>query len=222
MSNVLTLISGVAWTIVYIESIRVGLKFKTYAMPAAALGLNIAWESTYAYHGLTTGVSVQTIFNIVWMAADCVIVYTYLKFGRRETPKFVSRPMFAAWNVLLFVTCFVMQWLFIGHFGWGNAGEYSAFLQNLLMSGLFIAMFVARGGARGQNLVIATAKWIGTLAPTLIFGVIGRSAFILGIGLLCSVFDLSYIALLWWARTHFIPADNQIPEEVASAQSVRL
>jgi hypothetical protein len=37
------------------------------------------------------------------------------------------------------------------------------------MSGLFIAMFVARRGARGQSLVIAAGKWLGTVAPTIIF-----------------------------------------------------
>jgi hypothetical protein len=217
----LTLISGVAWTIVYLESIRVGLKQETYAIPAAALGLNFAWESTYALHGLTTSISAQTIVNLVWMVADCVIVYTYVKFGRRDMPTFVTGSMFAAWNVMLFLTCFVVQWLFVNHFGWNDASKDSAFLQNLLMSGLFIAMFLARGGARGQNLVIAIAKWIGTLAPTVLFGVIGGSLFITGIGVLCSVFDLSYIALLWWARTHLMTQDTQIPEVVRSTHSVQ-
>jgi hypothetical protein len=129
--------------------------------------------------------------------------------------------MFSGWNVLLFVTCFAVQWLFVGHFGWSEAAKYSAFLQNLLMSGLFIAMFVSRGGARGQKLVIATSKWIGTLAPTLLFGVIGRSAFIVGIGLLCSVLDLSYIVLLWSPRTHLMPADRELRDDVAVAQSAR-
>jgi hypothetical protein len=40
----LTVLIGIAWMIVYIDSIRVGFKQKTYAMPIAALGLNIAWE----------------------------------------------------------------------------------------------------------------------------------------------------------------------------------
>jgi len=70
------------------------------------------------------------------------------------------------------------------------------------MSGLFIAMFVARRGARGQSLTIGFAKWIGTLAPTLVFGAIRHSPFILGMGILCSVFDLAYIALLLWAGTN--------------------
>jgi predicted lipid-binding transport protein (Tim44 family) len=40
------------------------------------------------------------------------------------------------------------------------------------------------------------AKWIGTLAPTIVFGILAGSAFILGVGLLCSVFDLAYLGLL--------------------------
>ena len=83
-----------------------------------------------------------------------------------------------------------------------RAAKYSAFLQNLLMSGLFIAMFVARRGARGQSVAIGVAKWIGTLAPTLLLGAIQKSPFILGIGVLCSALDLTYIALLLWARTN--------------------
>jgi hypothetical protein len=62
-------------------------------------------------------------------------------------------------------------------------------------------MFVSRGSARGQSLVIAVAKWIGTLAPTIVYGGYGNSRLILGLGALCSVFDLAYIALLWrWRR----------------------
>jgi hypothetical protein len=83
-------------------------------------------------------------------------------------------------------------------------------LQNLLMSVLFIAMFVARRWPRGQSIVIAVAKWIGTLAPTFLFGVLAGSAFIVGVGLLCSVFDLAYIGLLVWARhgLGLVPADQ--------------
>jgi hypothetical protein len=78
--------------------------------------------------------------------------------------------------------------------------RYSAFLQNLLMSGLFIAMLVARRGARGQSMVIAVAKWLGTLAPTILIGVLGGYQFILWIGVLCSVLDLIYIGLVWSAK----------------------
>jgi hypothetical protein len=191
----LVVLSGLAWTVVYVESIRVGLRDRTYAMPLAALALNIAWESTYAVHDLAGTVSVQGVINLVWALLDLIIVYTFFRFGRSEFPT-VSGRLFLGWGVLVFASSYVVQWLFIGEFGWSKAAGYAAFLQNLLMSGLFIAMLVARRGTRGQSMLIAVAKWIGTLAPTIVFGLHEHSPFILGIGILCSVFDLVYIGLL--------------------------
>lgn len=212
----LTLLSGVAWTVVYVVSIRIGFQQKTYAIPAAALALNIAWESIYATHGLAADMSVQTFVNVAWAVADLFILYTFLRYGRRELPGFVSRPMFITWSILLFATAYIVQWLFIAEFGWSDARRYAAFLQNLLMSGLFIAMFVARGGPRGQSIIIAVAKWIGTLAPTIAFGALAGSALILGLGILCSVFDLAYLGLLLWARQNLPLLDPEDPsKEVA-------
>ncbi len=200
MELFLTLLSGIAWTLVYIESIRIGFQHKTYTMPVAALALNIAWETVYGVHGLMTALSVQGVVNIIWALTDLVIVYTYFRFGRSELPAFVTGPLFLAWGALVFSSAYIIQGLFIVQFDWPAAARYSAFIQNLLMSGLFIAMFVGRQGNRGQSLVIACAKWLGTLAPTIIFGIYENSPLILGLGLLCSVFDLTYLGLLLWAK----------------------
>src|ERR1051325_1203152 len=48
---VLTIVSGLCWTIVYIDGIRVGLRDKSYAIPFYALSLNIAWELLYTFLG---------------------------------------------------------------------------------------------------------------------------------------------------------------------------
>lgn len=198
MAPIFTLISGLAWTIVYAESIRVGFRDKTYAIPIAALSLNVAWESTYAVHDLMTSVSVQAIVNLIWALADLAIVFTFVKFGRAELPSFVTRRMFAAWGLLVFGAAYAVQWLFFAKFGAHDAARYTAFLQNALMSGLFVQMILARRGLRGQTLTIAVAKWLGTLAPTILIGLIQGSRFILGLGILCSVFDLIYIGLVVW------------------------
>ncbi|MEK0154379.1 hypothetical protein [Arthrobacter oryzae] len=197
----LTVVSGIAWTIVYIDAIRVGFRDRTNAIPAAALALNFAWEAIYASRSVATALSVQGVINIVWALADVVILYTFFRFGRAELPAWVTRKLFFGWALLLGVTAFAVQLLFVAEFGWDPAPRYAAFLQNLLMSGLFIAMFVSRGGSRGQSLLIAVAKWIGTLAPTLVFGWYANSMLILGVGALCSIFDLAYIGLMLRART---------------------
>ena len=226
----LTVISGVAWTIVYISAIWVGFRQKTYAIPVAALALNLAWESIYAPLDLNTALSApgpvdvdylaQGAISLLWCLADVVIVYTFIRFGRAELPAFLTRRMFATWAILVFGSAFVVQWLFIVEFGVDTASRYSAFLQNLLMSGLFISLFVARRGLRGQTLTIAIAKWIGTLAATAIYGVIEASPFILGIGLLCCVFDLVYVGLVVWARRRSNELSATPPAPGAAAEPV--
>lgn len=203
----LTLFSGVAWTVAYIEAIRLGVRQRTYAMPVAALGLNLAWEWLYAGVGFAEGGSLQTVVNVAWGLADLAILATFLRFGYREFSDRLGRTVFSAGTAVfyagtavLILACVLVQVLFLAEFGPQLAPGYSAFLQNLLMSGLFIAMHLARGGNRGQSVLLAAAKWLGTLAPTLQFGLLSPSSFILGIGLLCSVFDLAYLGLVVRAR----------------------
>ena len=203
---VLTLISGLCWTIVYIEGIRIGLRDRSYAIPFYALALNIGWELLYTYYTFQTTLSVQAIVNAIWLLCDLGILYTYLKYGRKYFPRHFSSSSFITWTVLILVTAMAVQYSFAREFGVRVGAGYSAFLQNLLMSVLFIIMFVRRGGSEGQSLSIAINKWIGTLAPTIQYGILGDTGFpngsflILTAGIFCSVFDLLYIAMLTGSR----------------------
>src|SRR5689334_22369329 len=219
----LTVISGVCWTIVYIDGIRLGFRDKSYAIPFYALALNFAWELIYTYFGFrTNGVTVQNVFNSIWFAFDVGILYTYFKFGRKyfvsfrdQSPAGGSDKTFVAWSVLGLVAAFAVQYAFRREFGVSKAAAYSAFPQNLIMSILFIGMLVKRGSREGQSLTIAVNKWIGTLAPTILYGAIGEGAFprgsflILTVGVFCSVFDVIYVWLL--ARTKLDPANVVTP-----------
>jgi hypothetical protein len=77
------------------------------------------------------------------------------------------RPLFIGWAVLLGLASFAVQWLFIAEFDWDPASRYAACLQNLLMSGLFIAMFAARrslgecliGAIESLRAIVALHGW---------------------------------------------------------------
>lgn len=204
MELFLTLVSGAAWMIVYEECIRLGFRDKSCAMPFFALGLNFAWELinfvgelVFQWHGQPVGViAVQVWVNGFWALLDIVILVTYLRYGASEWPKGIDKKWFFPWVALVLTCCYSLQIAFIVEFGGVMAAEYSAFLQNLLMSVLFIAMFVRRGDLRGQSVLLAAAKWIGTLAPTILMGAISFDALVLVCGGFCSVFDLIYLALL--------------------------
>lgn len=198
----LTLVSGVAWTIVYISCIHTGFKQKTYCMPLFALGLNFAWEVIYSvdevvgFIGNPDMFSAQTIANIVWACLDAVIVYTYFKYGKAYFPE-NAKKYFVPFSILAFATCVVLQLAYYFEFKGIPAAQYSAFVQNAAMSILFLVMLYRRGSTKGQTMTIAVAKWLGTLAPALLMGVLqGFNVYIVLTGLICSVFDILYIVQL--------------------------
>jgi hypothetical protein len=191
----LTLISGISWTIVYIELIRRGFLDRTYGMPLFALAFNIAWEFMYAFLAFP-GLSLQRIVNITWFLLDAVIVYTYFRYGRRDFPPAWQR-YFIPWSLLAFAIGFVT--IHAMHYEFENyrGAIYSAFAQNLMMSVLFIAMLVRRNNVQGQSMYIALFKWLGTLAPTIQFYGQTGSHLVLALGIGCFVYDLIYMGMLY-------------------------
>lgn len=196
IKTILTLVSGLCWTLVYIEGIRLGIRDRSYAIPFYALALNLSWELLYTYFGFRTRIDLQTIINTVWFLFDVGILYTYFTYGKKYFPVNLAY-WFLPWSMLGLFTAFWVEYAFAREFGISAGGTYAAFLQNLLMSVLFIGMLVRRDSTEGQSLTIAVSKWLGTLAPTIVFGMIGGpKPLILTAGLLCSVFDLIYIWML--------------------------
>ncbi len=192
---VLTLISGISWTIVYIDLIHRGFKDKTYGMPLFALAFNIAWEFIFGFL-VGEGFSLQKVVNSVWFILDAVIVYTYFKYGRKEFPKTVEK-FFVPWSLVAFAIAFIT--IYFTHFEfedfWG--ARYSAFVQNLMMSVLFIDMLVRRNNVNGQSMYIAIFKWLGTLAPTIQMYLQTGSTLILVLGIGIFLYDVIYIGMLY-------------------------
>ena len=198
VSFILVAVSGVCWSAVYIDSIRLGFQQKTYAMPLFALGLNICWEGIYSCMDLFIrgDINVQAIANAAWFLLDIVILVTYFKFAKSECTTETERKYFIPWTILALVTCFVLQVLFIVEFGDVDGEKYSAFLQNIAMSLCYLYMLRSRGSSRGQSRLIAVAKCLGTLTPT-ILGTLEGNTFILVTGILCFIFDVIYIVAIW-------------------------
>ncbi len=198
----LALFSGFFWSIVYIDAIRIGFKQKTFAIPFWALALNIAWELLCSIFGyLEVGFNEQIAVNIVWFIFDIFIVISYFKFGKEEG-KFKSTTAFYLWSFSGILASVLIQYLFILEFGVIHGFTYAAFLQNLLMSILFIDLLHKRQSSKGQSMLIAVSKCLGTIAPTILFGIVGidrmggPNSFTLGLGAIILIFDIIYIYLL--------------------------
>ncbi|HXS36504.1 MAG TPA: hypothetical protein VN721_07370 [Flavipsychrobacter sp.] len=196
----LTIISGLCWTLVYILIIYRSLKDKTYGMPFWALAFNICWEFMFSIVFSANADSVQLIVNRIWLAFDFFILIAYFAYGIREWPRYLSKWLFYPYSILVLI----MSYLFI-YFITIRLNEFNgmsiAFMQNLMMSWLFIAMLNNRKSLVGQSLGIAIFKMIGTLAPTLEFA--GRHQFVLFLGSCCFIADWIYIVMVAkWKHTY--------------------
>jgi hypothetical protein len=77
---------------------------------------------------------------------------------------------------------------------YGMAGVYSAFIQNAVMSILFFMLFYIRKDLSGQNMTLGILKFVGTLCPSILYGIIyGIDPLVICMGIICVIFDIGYI-----------------------------
>lgn len=195
---VLVGISGICWTIVYLELIRNGFRDKACGMPLFALGLNIAWEFLYSIDGFFLSkefIQVQNIADMAWALCDVAILVCWFRYGKQYLPQ-KAQKYFIPYSVLALLVCVGMQMAFYLNCTTATeASIYSAFAQNVAMSVLFLAALFQRDSTKGFSLLGAVCKCIGTLTPT-IWGCVeagGIHPYILITGSMCFVLDVIYI-----------------------------
>lgn len=178
--DILTIVSGVFWTIAYIWIIYRGFKDKTCGMPLMVLGLNWAWEFIFCFLGspivpagsmldLTAQTTVQRIMDGMWFVFDCVILYLKFKYGREEykaTMPHAPKWMYYPYLIVIILISFGCVLFSVNEWNDHN-GVYAAYIQNIFISATFISMLFRRGNSKGQSMGIAICKWLGTLAPSL-------------------------------------------------------
>ena len=196
MFILLSLGSGIFWSITYILIIRRGFQDKTYGMPFAALCLNISWEFIFSF--ILPHRSIQRAIDIVWFLLDAVIVTQFLKYGPDQFPRLSKLAFYTAF-VLTLITSFCTV-LFASIEFHDRQGAYAAFGQNLLMSMLFITMLYQRQSLRGQSVGIAVCKLVGTVFASISFylyaDISRNSIFLPFCYIAIFVYDLIYVGLL--------------------------
>ncbi|MBB3753373.1 hypothetical protein FHT44_005892 [Mycolicibacterium sp. BK634] len=161
------LASGIFWIITYACVIRQGLLDRTYAMPFLALVMNITWEFLFTFAYPSVGGLMQELINGVWFAADIAIVAIFLKYWRSDYPKNLPESYFWPMFALAFVMVTPIMVAIVSVFGRDDGSVYTAYIDNLIMSVLFLTMLIRRGNRRGQSMWIAWGKLLGTLTAAI-------------------------------------------------------
>lgn len=166
-------VTNLLWLAIYVLIIRAGFRDRTYGMPIVALCGNFCWEANYAF--VRPYEPLLGVTCVTWLAFDCVILYTALRFGPAQFP-YLSRRLFTCCLAGLLVMCWIGMDVLIQHFeqmGRENACNYTGIAQNVMISALFLAMLAQRRSLSGQSPAIAVCR--------LLAGVCAVSALVLAI-----------------------------------------
>ncbi|WP_205500829.1 transmembrane-type terpene cyclase [Rufibacter psychrotolerans] len=166
LSHFLMIASGLFWTITYLLILRRGYQDKTYGMPMVALCANFAWEFIFSF--VYPHPQPQLFIDYLWLLFDAGIVVQYLRYGKREFPQNLPANLFSLTFLFTLLYCGLIIAAMAREFE-DYIGIYAAFAQNLLMSVLFVRMFLKRNSAAGQSVYIALSKLIGTVFPSILF-----------------------------------------------------
>jgi hypothetical protein len=202
--------SGLLWGLTYVLIILRSMKDKSYGMPFAALCFNVMWEFIYTFVFPPPGQGfefwIPLLVNFIWFALDVGILITWLLFWRVDSPPGLT----AKWHLpgLVVGLASATAVLFGIQFQFNTAscvgadvppGGVSSFLQNLMMSALFIAMALRRNNLSGQSVPIAVAKLLGSaLASTYFYFYVPGATTFYWVALFVLVFfyDSIYTVLL--------------------------
>ncbi|MEA0552192.1 hypothetical protein U1P98_17550 [Lysinibacillus irui] len=189
---------GLFWIITYILVIYKGWRDKQYGMPMAAICANISWEFIFAFFYPQN--DLQRFITLIWFLLDIFILMQFLRYAPNEYRRMLSKKLLY-FSFLLTLVFSMLTILGLVHEFHDYEGKYAAFFQNLMMSGLFIALLLQRGNLAGQSMAIAICKMLGTLFASVGFYLYFRTPLITIISVATLFYDWLYILLIYrWQK----------------------
>jgi hypothetical protein len=164
VAYILPVVTALCWTTVYVLVIRRNSIEKTYGIPLVVLGVNIALEVVFSFIIRPSIMDAQAwlwiSINVIWLILDAIILIQAIRYGPLEN--WPSKTFF--YGSLTAALVFGFAGVLALTFEFQDLeGQWSSFIDNFLMSVLFIPMLYQRG-IKGQSLYIALLKLVGTLA----------------------------------------------------------
>lgn len=216
--QIANVVGDVLWIVAYVFIIRQGFKDRTYGMPMLCIGLNFTWEFIYAVKFRFPSDIIEAL-RWAWLIADAVIVYQLLRYGRDNQAIPLIKKYFYPICIAMFVSAFLGHLAF--HYSFADTwGVQDAYMINLVMSMLFVFLYFGRSRMSGLSVGAAWAKMLGTgiLSAASCFTIKDwlKSSFLVYLFVTIFIFDLIYIALLYY-RSQAAAAEQPLHRDLLAA-----
>ena len=160
----------ILWMAAYYFIIVQGFRDKAYGMPMLALALNITWEFT-AFVFCERPVALWAWIEGIWLGIDLVILYQFIRYGRREALPSGLSHQFYPLTIITLAGCFIFHYTWLKF--WDDKLLFvNAFIINLVMSILFIQLWWKRHPSdKGLSIPAAWCKLAGTALTSIQCGI---------------------------------------------------
>jgi hypothetical protein len=201
IGNILIHTGGVFWLLTYITAIYVAYQHKVISIPCFSVAINFAWEILFIF--MVKQPSLFYAFDAAACFLDIIIFILTFMYIKKEKFFQGKAPI-----RLAFITLWLFSFFLIYFLEKENPSYWmrlSGYIDNIIMSYLFCAMYWRRGGAIGQSPWLALFKLLGTFLITIgNCTILPFSWFILTAGILVALLDIYYLSLLILSKPLFI------------------
>ena len=197
---IVTSIGWIFWITLYALIIKSIRKDKYVEMPwICALG-NISWEFVWGFF-FYESINLEEFFiwsYRAWFFLDIYILYGVFKYGNKQIDIPDIKKNFN-WIIPVVIALWVTLYSTFIYSGFDHKwGSQSAYISNVLISTLFITLFLRQWEFKKFSKVMAWCKCLGTMAYTIVyFNFDPPNLFVHVIGGVVFLLDITYLYLLY-------------------------
>jgi hypothetical protein len=198
---VLFLVGCFGWVVAYVAVLMKIRKYRYVEIPANAVVANIAWEFVWGFLYRTDMGRLFVWGYRAWFFLDVFIVYCLFRDGSKQVVSPVLRRYFRPATAIAILSWGVAIYTFVGEGYDTPYGAISGYLLNVMMSALYIVLFVNQGEVRLFSGVVAWSKMLGTALLSLFnYMVKGDDSFLMTLCLVTLLLDLLYLAVFHYTK----------------------
>jgi predicted neutral ceramidase superfamily lipid hydrolase len=188
-------IGAAFWVLSYVYIVRTIVKHKFVEMPAGVLCANITWEFLWAFVFTQNLGEAIGIGYKLWFFFDAYVVWQFYRYGDKQTVPSL-KPYYKWVFTFALVAWFVAQYFYIKQ-GFDNPiGAHSAYIINILISLLYILLFLRLEDKSVLSFTAGWARGLGTgLISVMCFLKWPDNYWLITLCAICLLLDIFYVSL---------------------------
>ncbi|MEX1054995.1 MAG: hypothetical protein WED81_03135 [Rhodothermales bacterium] len=186
------------WVFTYVIVIRNVRRYDFIEIPLVAVCANFAWEFLWSFVFQTDMGSLYIWGYRIWFFLDCFIVFGLLRYGYKQIPYDLLRRTAGLVTLAVMASWFVGLYFYIDLYDAPvtHMGANSGYILNVVMSALYIPLFMRLGKDEVFSYAAAWYKGVGTLLISVFCFLHFTDGFLLTMCVVTGLLDVGYVAYL--------------------------